>query len=278
MSAVSESDEAGERLGGAQGRVVRAEGAGSAGTGAAGLEPHGDAPVSGALHPAVPELGVRDVVAGSPPAAGFRCRGTEWTSVPRRGPGPAAGSPQSPSRDPAGLVPSSQRRVRSAAWVRCRAGLPRRRRRRLHCPIRSSAGLPTPAAPAGSGSPNSPGGGSSPSPASDTPIRRTPPSPTAARARRWATAVSVPRSVVARVAVSERVCVVKSALRIFTVTVRAARLDSTRRRCAPPVMRVTASWTAVIVVRSTSNVVSALICFAAPRGATGRSSIPRARR
>ena len=125
---------------------------------------------------------------------------------------------------------------------------------------------------------NSPGGGSSPSPASDTPIRRTPPSGTAPRASRWATAVSVARSVVASVAVSERVWVAKSVLRILTVTVRAARSDDTSRRCAASVIRATASCTAVIVVRSASNVVSALTCFAAPRGATGRSSMPRASR
>ena len=133
-------------------------------------------------------------------------------------------------------------------------------------------------AAAADSSSNSAGGGSSPSPASDTPISRTPPSGTAPRASRWATAVSVVRFVVASAAVSERVWVVKSALRIFTVTVRAARPDDSSRRCADAVIRAIASCTAVIVVRSVSNVVSALTCFAAPRGATGRSSIPRASR
>ena len=81
---------------------------------------------------------------------------------------------------------------------------------------------------------NSAGGGSSPSPASDTPSSRTPPSGTAARARRWAVAVSTARSVLASAAVSERVAVVKSALRTLTVTVRAARPDGDQ----PPVRRL----------------------------------------
>ena len=122
------------------------------------------------------------------------------------------------------------------------------------------------------------GGGWSPSPASDTPSSRTPPSGTAARARRCAVAVSAARSVLASAAVSERVAVVKSALRTLTVTVRAARPEASSLRCADSASRATASCTALIAVRSTSKVVSALTCLAAPRGATGRSSTPWAKR
>src|SRR6185436_550740 len=76
------SGEAAERVGGAQGGIVGGEGAGTTGTGAPGLEPHGDAPVPGALHPAVPVLGVGGVVAGPPPTAG--CRGRGRYAVDRR--------------------------------------------------------------------------------------------------------------------------------------------------------------------------------------------------
>ena len=54
------------------GRVV-GEGARRPGPGAAGLEPHRHHAVPGALHPAVPVLGVRDVVADAP-----RGGGTGW--------------------------------------------------------------------------------------------------------------------------------------------------------------------------------------------------------
>ncbi|CFR98509.1 Uncharacterised protein [Mycobacterium tuberculosis] len=60
--------------------------------------------------------------------------------------------------------------------------------------------------------------------------------------------------------------------------VRAPRPSRSRRWCACSAMESIASCNCSMVVRSTANVDSALICLASARSTTGRSSMPRASR
>ena len=89
-------------------------------------------------------------------------------------------------------------------------------------------------------------------------------------------ASSVSASSVAYGSVAERDSMRKSAIRSFTVTVRAPRPSLRSLRCDSAAARSNAASTSGGVVRSCGYVCSEEICFDSALGATGRSSTPRA--